>query len=342
MPQNKNKDFGFNILTEQIKSEDDSDSYESGKSTRQHQITYSDDAAILQSILEYSETYSSEKYFSVWDISKNHLLDNCKYYVELYKGNKSKKDVKIKNMHTRVENSLKKLVYLELVSSKADIAHNGQPTEKYCFTKLGRLIGLLLIYGKSLTISDSEYEEIYNQIYNYYLTLNHSHAKLCLIFFTHCRISKKIRQIMYSMLELLFDASNDKNSFLNQLRFLNLVYRDMDMWNIFLDSLGTLHSHDESAYYLVLFNLKLEIEDIHQSKCRHLKQFEALRFKNKQATDIVVVGGYCNNCQNFFIVTMKTLDYLDYYIMYYVTSDDRYRIRCNSCENDYIDFQSII
>ncbi len=191
----------------------------------------------MQSILEYSETYGSEKYFSVWEISKNHLIDNCKYYVELYKGSKSKKDVKIKHMQTRVEKSLNKLVYLELVSSEPAITHNSQPTEKYCFTKLGRMIGLLLTYGKSLTISYSEYEEIYNQIYDYYLTLNHSHAKLCLIFFTHCHFSKKIRQIMYSMLELLFDASNDKNSFLNQLRFLNLVYRDLDMWNIFLNSL---------------------------------------------------------------------------------------------------------
>jgi hypothetical protein len=202
-----------------------------------------------------------------------------------------------------VDASLKKMVYLELVSSKPAIAHNNQPTEKYRFTVFGRMIGVLFVYGKKYTINDSEYEIIYNQICDYYRTLNHSHAKFCLIFFTKCYLEKKLKQIVYSILELLYDASDDKYSFLNQLRFLNLVYKDLEMWGIFLGSLDVLYEVDGSAYNLILLNLKLEIEDLHQSKCRHLKEFEVLRLEKKQAIEISVIGGYCNNCQNFSIVT---------------------------------------
>jgi hypothetical protein len=94
-PANPEQRFGFDILTERKKPKYYS-GYESGESTMQHGEQYSDDAAILQSILEYSDTYGSENYFTSWEISKNHLLDNCRYYVELYKESKAKKGVRIK------------------------------------------------------------------------------------------------------------------------------------------------------------------------------------------------------------------------------------------------------
>ncbi len=347
MTPNPSHEFGFDILTERKKSanSEDDDSYEKGEYTRQNVEPYTDDAIILQSILEYSIEFGTENYFKSRQISENHLLKKCDYYIELYKGDKGKTPIKARaeSINQKVTVSLGKLAYLELIDTKSCTADNGEPTQKYRFNKLGRMIGLLLLLeNKRGPLSASEFDELYNQIYDFYFSMKHAHAKFCLNFFQVCYSRGKFHQIIYSLAELLKNASDDKYSFLNQLRFLNLVYRDLDMWNIFLDSLAVLFEVDETTHHVVLFNLKLVIEDLHQSKCRHLKEFEVLRLKNKQDVDKSVIGGYCNNCQNFYIVIMETLHYLDLYIMHYVTNDDQYRIRCISCNQDYIDFQMII
>ncbi len=347
MTPNSSHKFGFDILTERKKSanSDDDDSYEKGEYTRQNVEPYTDDAIILQSILEYSIEFGTENYFKSRQISENHLLKKCDYYTnKVYDGFKARTNMKsrVEEINPKVIESLEKLTWLELVDNESCVAKNGEPTRKYRFTKLGRMIALLLLVEKKGGQKSTSQFELYKQVYDFYCCMKHSHAKFCLIFFETCYFRGKFHQIAYSLTELLKNNSGDKYSFLNQLRFLNLVYRDLDMWNIFLDSLDVLFEVDEPTYYVVLFNLKLVIEDLHQSKCRHLKEFEVLRLKNKQDVDKSVIGGYCNNCQNFYIVIMETLHYLDLYIMHYVTNDDQYRIRCISCNEDYIDFQIIV
>lgn len=346
MRPKRNKEFGFDILTETTRQndDDDSDSYELGQSTKQHDKPYTDDAIILQSILEYSETFGCENYFKSRKISENHLLINCDYYIKLYQGNEAKtnKKVRIENINNRVVESLEKLAYLELIDIDECTAKNKEPTEKYRFTKFGRLIGLLFLFEKRKEIIIPQFLDMYKQIFDFYYTLNHSHAKLCLIFFEVCYFRGKFHQIILSLAELLKNANDDKNLFLNQLRFLNLIYRDLEMWDIFKSSLSLLRIDDILTYNIILFNLKLTIEEIHEVKARNLKDYEVYRLGKKQDIDKVVVEGFCNTCKRFFTVSIKTLYYLDSYITSFVSNKYDDNFKCRLCNKDYWDFQTIV
>jgi hypothetical protein len=345
-PINYNKEFGFNILTEHKKSKDNDneDSYEMGESIKQYSEPYTDDAIILQSILEYSIGFGEEDYFKSREISENHLIEKCDYYIRMYEGNKDKTKTKARaeRINYKVVASLEKLEYLDLVDSEPSEAENHQPTQKYRFTKFGRMIGLLLFYCNSNTIDLNTYKAIFNQIRSFYNTLNHAYALFCLIFFKRCHIEGKFLYVIYSLVLLLKNASDNKYEFLNQIRFLNIFYRDLDFWNIYKNSLDELSRLDISKYRMVLYNLKLDIEEIHESKFRHLKEFERLRLEKIRHIYDVVVGGYCNTCKNFFISTMKTTHYLESYITSVISEKYVFDIKCPSCSNDYLDFQSII
>jgi hypothetical protein len=205
------------------------------------------------------------------------------------------------------------------------------------------MTGLLLLFeNNNGPLSTSQFEEIYEQIYDVYHSMKHSHAKLCLIFFEVCYSRGKFHQIIYSLAELLKNSSYDKHLFLRQLRFLELRYIDEEMWDIFKTSLSILRQKDIAAYHIIRFNYKLEIEEKHEYKVRHLKQFENSRLENIQEIVKVVVSGYCHTCKNFFIVTMRTLDYLESHIMSVVSGNHVSDIECTSCHKDYLDFKSII
>jgi hypothetical protein len=146
---------GFNIINETKIVKDDNNSYEEGKSARVRGPIYTDDAVILQSILEYSITFGTARSFKSQDICRDHLLSNCTYYSKLYSGYKEKTNIsnRVKYSEPRVTKLLEKLVALKLIKS------NGQ-TKEYQFTKLGRLLGLLMAYKKNKGNVSELYEHI--------------------------------------------------------------------------------------------------------------------------------------------------------------------------------------
>src|SRR6476469_671111 len=73
--QYKKKEYGFNIITETKNIEEyDKGLYELGQQTKQEQNRYSEDALIIQAILEYSIDVGTEKYFTRKEITDNHLF----------------------------------------------------------------------------------------------------------------------------------------------------------------------------------------------------------------------------------------------------------------------------
>lgn len=353
MPSSNDKSkIGFNIL---LKEKEDKHKdkpkanidnlYEIGEHTRTEEKLYEDDSIILQSILEYSETFGCEKYFESIDLSKNHLLEKCEYYLDLYKGMKSKtrKDVRAAHMDERIVGLLEKLAELELIDIKFCNANNGEQTRKYRFTQLGRLIALLIRLEKvKTTITQSEYIELHKQIYDFYSSLNHVHAKFCLIFFEVCCLEGKFNQIILRLVHLLENADDDKYFFLNEVKFLGLFYQDLEMWDIFKSSLSLLKLHDRPTYHIILLNLKLVIEELQEVKARNLKDFEIMVFEKKQDIDKVVVEGYCNTCNKFFTMCIKIVDYLEYYIDSFVLNQYNDDFKCQNCNKDYLDFQVIV
>jgi len=257
--------LGFNIITETKTGivKDDPDSYESGKSTRPGGPTYTDDAVIIQSILEYSITFGTERHFKSQDICKGHLLSNCAYYTKLYSGDKDKTNIpnRVKYIEPRVRKLLEKLVALKLIKSNEQI-------NDYQFTKLGRLLGLLISYKKN----KGNVLELYGHILVFYDNMDHSYAKLCSIFFRKIYNTSIINQMIDSLVRLLDNADDDKERFINLIEMMTPIL-SKETWEILYDSFAELQKY-ESKYEILFYNFKLYLEKIHEAKSRNLKAFE--------------------------------------------------------------------
>jgi len=159
----QSKEFGFNILNERNKDTLSNNNEESG---------YTVDAQIMQSILEYSIDFGIVKYFKSRDLSKDHLLVKCKHYIEYYRNSKINKRNRPENMNPKVVELLEKLKYLELVEAIPSESKNHELTENYKFTKLGRMIALLLLFEKINQIDRGLAHKTFNQIYDFYNSFN--------------------------------------------------------------------------------------------------------------------------------------------------------------------------
>jgi len=327
----QSKEFGFNILNERNKDTLSNNNEESG---------YTVDAQIMQSILEYSIDFGIVKYFKSRDLSKDHLLVKCKHYIEYYRNSKINKRNRPENMNPKVVELLEKLKYLELVEAIPSESKNHELTEKYKFTKLGRMVAFLLLCNRTKIDKETGKEVVY-QIYDYYNSLNNSHSKFCLIFLKHCKINNYFDIVLNYMIDILLDASVDKYEFLNKIKFLNTVFFDLKMWKIFEKSLEHLSETDYHTYELFLFHLKLYLEDIEEAKSRKFKDFEIKRLEKSQELDTIVLEGCCSSCKNFTIKPMKITDYFDGYIKSYVTKRYLSYQLCSICSKGYLNFEQI-
>jgi hypothetical protein len=206
------------------------------------------------------------------------------------------------------------------------------------------MIALLLSFEKS-KINDI-YQATFKQMTEYYENLKHSHAKFCYVFLFKCYLINRFDEVIYSTLNLLCNAPEDKHTFLNQIRFLNTVYRDSEMWQAFKDSFNVLKYVEDyleskpKIYELFLLNLKLTLEEIHEHKSRLFKEYEDARLKMINDIDKVVLEGYCSSCNRFQIVFMTTIPYLDMYIQSQISKRNVSTIKCK-CNKGYLNFDVI-
>lgn len=299
--------FGFDMLTEtkrEDKVSDDVTSYESGNKAKWHGKNYTDNALILQSILRYSDKVGS-KCFTSRELINNHLLDDCRVYLDMYSGNAARTNTKskVENANPRIVRALEKLAYLELVGEKPYTARNREETKQYRFTRLGKMIHGLLRYDSldSNKITESSHEQFYSLVRNYYESLRHAHARFCLMFFENCLSKRKFGIVVVYMSRLLAEASSDKHQFLSQIKFLNLLFWDAGMAKIYWESLEQLSQNDPKTWNIVMLNIKLFIEEMAESKAHYLEKFEMKRHRWGGDIDMVVLEGFCNICSIFFI-----------------------------------------
>src|SRR6185437_6756671 len=147
--------------------------------------------------------------------------------------------------------------------------------------------------------------------------------------------------VLRYMIDLLLNASTDKNEFLNSIKFLNTVFIHLEMWNVFKKSLKYLSEKHPHMYELFLFHFKLYLEDIEEAKSRKFKDFEIKRLEKSQELDTIVLEGCCSSCKNFTIKPMKITDYFDGYIKSYVTKRYLSYQLCSICSKGYLNFEQI-
>jgi hypothetical protein len=336
----KKKEYGFNIVTERFTKVDNG-------TTR-----YIEDAVILQAILYYSKVKGNEKYFTRKEITDDHLFKYTKpgeqksqphtVFNNMFDGDKkrTKDDSKKAHIKKTIIPHLVKLVYLGLIESKGYECSNDENSIKYRFTKFGRMIGLLLLYKENKTLDI--YKETYNQMIEYYHSLKHTHAEFCVVFFSYTYQINLLDQVMFSILDLLYNASDDKSLFLNQINFLDVVYRNSELWEAFKESIEILDEMNYNSYELFLLNLKLTLEEVEESKSKRFKDYEVMRLEKSKDIDTVVLEGYCFNCKAFYIISMKTMEYLDDYIKSYVSGRHLSYVECPKCKQTCLNFKAVI
>ena len=183
--QKEESNYGFNIITEKIaSSEFDEKAYESGNQSRQDSVDYTENAQILQCILQYAIKSNPGDYFNNETICKYHLIRGCDYYINLYKGDPTNDSSRFKEIKEEVSFALEQLLYLKALSSKSGDINNNLGSKSYKFTRLGKLLGFLLSYKNDGKCS---LEQLYRHLLDYFAEENYSYAKLCFVFLKNCR-----------------------------------------------------------------------------------------------------------------------------------------------------------
>lgn len=338
--------FGFNILMEKENGESNHDDQKVSMYPK-HGISnpYTKDALIIQSTLEYN---TSTKYnsFTSRQLLKDYLLEKCIVFRNKYTGSaaKTKKEARIENNNPLIVRILEKLIFLQLISKEPFISKNKEQTEKYQFTLLGKMIGSLIWYKltSNTNVSKEDYKQLFNNVCKYYQSLKNSSAKFCLLFFKNCFENNLFNFIINYFINLLENASDDKNDFLFQIKFLHPFFsNNKELFKIYQESLSELARHNKEIHNIVLLNIKLSIEEQQESKCVRFREFEMERFSSIEEIDMVVLEGFCFGCRNFFIVTMKTLEYLKSIVAPPILKTTLSSIVCTVCKNSYLDFQTI-
>lgn len=321
--------FGYNILTEKVDG--------------LKEKPYTDDTNILQSILFYSIDYGTVHFFKSTELSKDHLLKNCKYFQDLYKNSKTNENNRPYNIDDTVVRLLSDLEYLQLVDTKSITTHNKKSSKEYRFTNLGRMIGLMLHCLNTKIINSLTLEKTFSSINEYYGSLNNSHSKFLLIYFKFCKKERMFGDAVLSrLINILMYATDDKEHFLNKINFLDVFYRNsLHLWQIFKKSLYELSLLNNKDYEMFLYNFKLAIEAVQEYKCKNQSVFEMGRYYKLKDVHQVVLEGFCKNCGGHLNCSMNILGYLGGQVRSCVSKKDFSEILCDKCNKDYIDFEII-
>lgn len=339
-------DYGFNMLTETCNSNsddsgDDFPQLDNPKIKDETKLT--DNAKIYQSILKYSINFGTEKYFKNVQILKDHLLANCPVFKNKFTGNKAKTNLRNREKLNGdiIDKALEKLEYLELVESKSTRETGTKESEKeYKFTKIGRLLGLIISNNET----KQEFYNIFIQLVEIYDSMNHVYARFCSIFFRCCFKYEKFDNIIYFISNSLKDATDDKDGFIYQIKNLPTFYRNFEMWDIFKLTLNALSKLSHYEYEIFLFHLKLTIEEVHEWKCKNLKDFEKMRLEQKHEYDSVVLEAYCNTCTieyRYTPILLKTMYYLESCLESDISRRIVSKLKCTRCNEEYYNFQII-
>ncbi len=328
--------YGFNIITEGKHGDNNGKSYDTDESTRIHGKQYTDNAKILQSILKFSKNQDIEWGWTGEKI-RDYLLNNCNYYINLYKGengDRTKNSYILDKMIQPVSDLLKNLTYLELIESYTKITTNGALQEMYRFTSLGRLVGLILDHRENKGSSD-----LYNHLQNFYDAIDNSFANLISIHIRKCHTSPIYNKIIDLIDDLLENATSDKCLFIKQIKCLTPIL-SKESWETLFESLGEFGKRTPVKYDILLYNLKLYLEELHGIKSQYLSGFEKFRYDAMLLHNAVTLEGYCHKCKHHTPCHIGLIEYLESYATANPNDGNHMRIPCKMCSG-FLDLEFV-
>jgi hypothetical protein len=262
-----------------------------------------------------------------WDLAK-WLLNNNQEFINRYK-DLSTRNInipnRIENTQRRTKHRLNDLVNLQLIK----VNGYGKETKGtgtvpiYSFTDFGLLLAWLI-----KSINPEEQVKAENEIFNLIDSLltvkedSSSATSFYSQFFRKCKEKGAFGEIVQHIIDVLHSKHiiNSMQELFEHVADLGFkdekIRRDfMDLWNKIFEEL------DQNIKALVLFQMKLDAERRFQNSKEYLtKEYEEVRFQNRNNYDSIVIEGTCDKCGTGPVI----LPYLEYRKRFAVLVDLQY------------------
>src|SRR6187200_1139617 len=100
------------------------------------------------------------------------------------------------------------------------------------------------------------------------------------------------------------------------------------LWDITMEEL------DPAVKQLVLYHLKLDIEEKIEMQAKYSKGFEKMRYDLRGFPELIALEGICTICKLYYPIGMKILEYRDKILHASSDSITLSTIRCKKCNQD--------
>ena len=281
-------------------------------------------ALLYQDILAYGKNKTEG--FKFTELA-NWLLQNNREYMHEFSGSNAKtpRSTRLAIKRNRIQRHIDNLMQLGLVYEKNRIkgAKNQSSTVLYDYTLPGYLITWLLDinYLDKATETDEPTQKILNVIHSYATLKDSASITFISNFFDRCKKRGTFNSVVSYFLESIMTNSTITDGyhllrlFLGQSHSLNWILADCES---FIEALNSL---DENIRKIVLFEIKMEVEDwqyskmiddiyknsrviaqdIHYQGLLNIvgipgKKWQLMRFNNISNHSNVVVPGFCSGC----------------------------------------------
>lgn len=278
--------------------------------------TYS--ASLYQNILRYSIALKHDKTnydqsFTWWEITD---------WLTANKNDSADKRAKerIENPQKTIKNKLKNLVKLELLkmTEARPITKGAGTTPTYQFTDYGHLIALII---ESFTYKTSQEftcicDEMYNLLCNIFPVEEDSTFSTSTTIFLSKIIKKCKEKGVFDQIVMLFSDTLTQNT-RHIVKIVDLFrrvimfgFKDKMTRNAFKMLFDeTINELDFDIKRLVLYNLKLDIENKMKESVQYRDAYEIARYRLRGIEDTVAVEGYCWICDRYISTHTELLDY---------------------------------
>ena len=277
---------------------------------------YAYSASIYQNILRYSivikqdKPMSDNQSFTWWEIT-DWLTANKKDNAD-----KQTKE-RIENPQKTIRNKLKNLVQLNLLRTAGarPITKGIGTTPTYQFTEYGNLLALII---ESFAYKTSqEFNRICDEIYNILCTLfpveEDSTATVIFFskFFKKCKEKEVFDHIVMLFRDRLTQNTRPIVEMVDLFRLVFIFGFKDDVTRDYIYRLfdETINGLDFKTMKLVLYSLKLDIENKMKESVQYRDAFEKLRFQIRGFADTVALEGHCLICGLYLPIRVEILDY---------------------------------
>ena len=278
---------------------------------------YTDDANLYQDLMKYCIFLlknNNNGSFDYWSGLGYWLLDNNKEFLNRYKTSKNKEQP-IENIQKRVKRKLNNLEELGLIQNigtrKQRKGSGSVPVYKY--TDFGYLLAWI-IQSFDSSMSEEANAQIY-RIIETILKIDKDAPSLdifILSFLRKCKDNRVFGEIVGLFKEILrsdmpVKTITDLLTYAMNLNFPTLGKREYfnKIWDMTMEEL------DPAVKQLVLYHLKLDIEEKMEMQSRFLKEFEKMRYRIRESPHMIALEGRCFSCGLYIAIGMPILKYRD-------------------------------